>query len=211
MSILPAILTDDPAELRRQLHIIAGFSEWVHIDILDNTFVPGRTINIAEIEQATADIAVEMHLMVHQPERFIDTCVEHRVNRVLVHHGTLRETEDPVGLLKRFPCPVGIVLNPDVPVEDAEMYRDTVESVMIMGVQPGKQRQAQLPQTADRISEACGRFPDMPIAVDGGVNAQTIRKLRDAGAARFVVGSGIVHAPDPQRAFRELEDLLETQ
>ncbi|MBI3963900.1 MAG: hypothetical protein HY341_02770 [Candidatus Kerfeldbacteria bacterium] len=206
--ILPAILTDDPAELRRQLQTLSALSPWIHVDIMDGLFVPQRSVDPAALADIPLGVQLELHLMVRNPLSALEASHQPSVGRVLIHHEALAEYDRPRDVITRFPVPVGVALNPGTPLDAAELYTPTADTIVLMGVTPGRQGQSMDPATVERVADAFRRFPACPITVDGGVNADTLLALRNAGAKRFVVGSAIIGAPDPAGTYRQLAHQL---
>lgn len=208
--ILPAILTDDTDQLRQQLQTLSAFAPWIHVDIMDGLFVPQRSVDPAALADMSVGVQLELHLMVRNPLSALEASHQPSVGRVLIHHEALAEYDRPHEVITRFPVPVGVALNPGTPLDAAELYTATADTIVLMGVTPGRQGQAMDPATVDRVADAFRRFPSCPLTVDGGVNAETLLALRDAGAKRFIVGSAIIGASDPAGVYRHLTRQLET-
>ena len=187
-----------------------------HFDVGDGHFVEPITMGpivlqsiASRVHQAGA--VLDCHLMVETPERHFSQFREAGADSVTVHFETCPALPPVVGLARQEGLQVGLVFNPETPVEpvasaaiDAE-----VDLVLCMSVHPGWSGQAFIPESVERVRRLRDVLPDgMPVQVDGGVGRENIRELYDAGARLFVAASGIFGSGDPPAAYRGLVDEL---
>lgn len=200
----PSIMTADFLNLGRQIaDAEAAGIDFVHLDVMDGRFVPNISFGLPLVEalRAGTELPLDVHLMMVEPERWVERFVHAGADAVTVHvevcahlHGTLQAIRD----LGATP---GITLNPLTPVSliaDAIPY---VGQVLVMGVNPGFGGQTFIPSALDRIRVIRGlideRNPQCRLEVDGGVKATNLRRIVEAGADMVVVGSGIYNRDVP--------------
>lgn len=213
LEIIPAILTDNPVAFQTQLSHVIGRTTWVHVDIMDGTLVPSKTIPIHLLSATPKELSLEVHLMVAQPERYFELCAIIGAKRVIVHAAALKAIDGVQSLAQLHGFELVVAINPDQQLEDAMLIAAQVTAVQLMAVMPGAQGQEFIPITLERIKTLHAALPQKPIAVDGGLTLQTIEDVVRAGAQRLVIGSAIMHATDPIAAltqFQERAAALET-
>jgi ribulose-phosphate 3-epimerase len=191
--IIPAILTADPAELRDKLELLKGNSSWVHIDIMDGKFVPNSSINLFELGEAYQFFNLEIHLMVEHPEKYFEDCSAIAAKRVVYHWEALQN-------VPKQDFQTGVAINPETPIPH---FTEKPDSLLIMGVHPGFQGQAFVPEVLAKIKQAPA---DVLVGVDGGMNAEHIKQAFELGADYAVVGSSIWKSPDPMATFKEFNE-----
>lgn len=189
--IYPAILAHTFEEYVTRLELIeASEAQWAHVDIMDGQFVPNISVMPHEIVSVPTRLKFEMHLMTISPERYFSDLSVMNCARVLLHREGYETLEELAVAVKRardyFP-EVGVVYNPETPLEDCNGIG--VASVQCMGVHPGRSAQQLMEVTYDRIEECRKLHPKLVVAVDGGVNEYDIQPLKQAGAERFVIAS----------------------
>ena len=201
--IAPSLLSADFARLGEEVAaVVAAGADWLHLDVMDGHFVTNITIGppvLAALRPLT-EVPFDVHLMITQPERYLEDFAQAGANVIAVHvetsphlHRTLRE-------IRRLGCQAGVVLNPSTPPEAISYVLAEVDMVLIMTVNPGFGGQsfisAMIPKVVRmRHLVAQAGYP-IQIAVDGGVNLDTIGDLALAGAEIFVAGSAIFGTAD---------------
>jgi ribulose-phosphate 3-epimerase len=213
LQIAPSILSADFAELGRDIRMLNGCADLIHLDVMDGSFVPNISFGFPVIEAVSkiATIPMDAHLMVVHPERWIKRCAELGVTMTSFH---LEAVGDDAGKIideiKANGMKAGLVINPDIPVERLYPYIGQADYFLIMSVFAGFGGQKFIPESLQRIKalkeEITRRGFDSPIEVDGGVNAQNAAALKDAGASIFVAGSSVFKAEDPSQAVALLRN-----
>ena len=213
LQIAPSILSADFAELGRDIRMLNGCADLIHLDVMDGSFVPNISFGFPVIEAVSkiATIPMDAHLMVVHPERWVKRCAELGVAMTSFH---LEAVGDDAGKIideiKANGMKAGLVINPDIPVERLYPYIGQADYFLIMSVFAGFGGQKFIPESLQRIKalkeEITRRGFDSPIEVDGGVNAQNAAALKDAGASIFVAGSSVFKAEDPSQAVALLRN-----
>lgn len=207
--IIPAILTAEPRELREGLKILRGHTSWVQIDIMDGTFVPNTSINLFELGEAYQFFNLEIHLMVQNPEKYLEDCKSVGAKRVIFH---LEATESPAEVfhkMEEYRFQKAIAINPPTSVSKLPpSLVEKLDAVLLMSVNPGFQAQEFIASVLSKIQEIRKLKPNVLVGLDGGINAQNIRQVFDAGADYVGVGSAIMKADDPVAALRRLKELV---
>jgi ribulose-phosphate 3-epimerase len=208
--VAPSILSADFGRLAEEVQAVdrAG-ADWIHVDVMDGRFVPNITIGpvvVEAVRKATAK-PVDVHLMIVEPERYLEDFAKAGADHLLVHcepsatihlHRTLGHIRD----LGKIP---GVVLNPATPLSMIEYVLELCGVILIMTVNPGFGGQQFLPEMLPKIRalrRLCDdRGLDPVIEVDGGLGGENAWEVLDAGANAIVAGSHVFHAPDYERAI----------
>jgi len=206
IEIVPAILTHDPEEFVRLVHIFerAGVRR-VHLDIADGVFVPIRTITgHEEIRRLETPVEFDVHLMVADPVAACEPWRGTRARRMIVHVETTEDfstlAEHAHGCQKEL----GAAINPETPLEKLDAVNGTADFVQFMTVHPGEQGRAFLPEVPERIRLYHANHPHQTVMVDGGITPDTAPLCAAAGAGVLVSGSYVVRSPDPAAALKAL-------
>lgn len=207
--IIPAILTQDPADLRQKLDVFGGHSNWIHIDIMDGTLVPGRTVNLFELEEAYKFFNLEIHLMVEDPFKYFEDCSGIGAKRVIFHNEAVREHEPMLSALDSYEFQKGIALNKETSPELVSAYVSKISSILLMGVVPGAQGRSFDDAVLPKIQKAKELYPNLLCGVDGGIGAENIQSVFANGADYVLVGSKIMQAENPLEVFKSLEEMVQ--
>ena len=215
MKLAPSILSADFACLADEVDRVSHEADLLHVDAMDGHFVPNLTIGppvVASLRKRT-DLFLDCHLMVDNPGVLLDDFAKAGADRCIVHV----ELGDPRPLfdrLRALDCGVGLVVNPETPVEHAFPYLDDVDLLLVMSVHPGWGGQAFIPESLDKLrtarAEIAARGLTVELEIDGGINVETAPLAVRAGADILVAGSAIFHADDPAAAARELRAVATT-
>lgn len=219
--IIPALIISDKnlyndfEELKDKFErlrpFLAEFDNWVQVDITDDEFVTSKThISFEELTYFTKSVNVEFHLMILRLKQSIDKWIELGPKRIIFHIEA-SEPEDIKNIIvkcKQAQIEVGLALNPETPSSNIIPWLEDIDSVMFMGVHPGVSGQNLISDTATKIRLLRYNHPNIKIEVDGGVRVENIRQLKEAGADIFVVGSGLLAAPDVGQAIKDLKSAI---
>ncbi len=214
MQIAPSILAADFADLAAEIARIPN-ADWVHVDVMDNHFVPNLTIGLPVVEAllARAERPVDCHLMIEQPDRWAPEYAEAGADSVTFH---IEAAAAPVRLareLRRLGARAGVALRPATPVEQLEDMLAEIDMVLVMTVEPGFGGQEFLDVCLPKIRRAREMVSraglDIWVQVDGGISAETIERCAGAGADVFVAGSAVYGAEDAAAAVDDLRRLAE--
>ena len=200
--IAPSILSADFTQLGHQIkEAQTGECDWIHIDIMDGHFVPNMSMGIKAVEacrQAT-NLPLDVHLMVQEPEKFVQIFQEAGASHITVHVEATQNIHRLLQYIRQLGCVPGITLNPGTPVSALIPVLHMVDIVLVMTVNPGYGGQEFLPETGTKIREIRKHLdnihPEALIEVDGGISASTLPEAAEAGAQVFVAGNAIFSHP----------------
>ncbi len=215
IQIAPSILTADFTRLADEVESIADTADWVHVDVMDNHFVPNLTLGVPIVERlaAVSRLPLDCHLMIEDPDRWAPAYVEAGAASVTFH---VEAAGAPVRLareLRRAGARAGMALKPATPVEPYADLFPELDMVLLMTVEPGFGGQPFLDVVLPKIERARALLRDQGSAVwlqvDGGISEATIERAAAAGADVFVAGSAVYSAEDPGAMVAELRKAAE--
>lgn len=214
IEIAPSILAANFARLGDEIRTVeeAG-ADVVHVDVMDGHFVPNISIGIPVVEslRKATRLPLDVHLMIENPEEYIEEFIRAGADRVLVHEEATVHLDRALSMIREQGAQAGAVINPATPVAMLSDVLDKVDSVLVMSVNPGFGGQKFIPRAFEKIRQLNqwrARYNgDFRIAVDGGVEVDNIGELAQAGANTFVAGTSIFHTPDPAAAMRQMRKL----
>lgn len=207
ITIVPAILTDDPEEFLRLVHIFerAGVRR-VHLDICDGEFAPARTIlgypELNRLEET--NLKFDVHLMVREPEKACEPWRGTRAGRFIVHVEAAKDFRALAEHAHSCHKEMGAAINPETPLEKLEAVAADADFAQFMTVHPGAQGRTFVPEAAERIRTFAANHPGMTVMVDGGITPATAPQCVAAGASVLVSGSYVVRDSDPAAALLRL-------
>jgi len=214
IEIAPSILAANFARLEDAIRAVEqGGADVLHVDVMDGHFVPNISIGIPVVESLSkaTRLPLDVHLMIERPEEYIEEFVRAGAGRVLIHEEATVHLDRALGLIREFGAQAGAVINPATPVAMLAEVLNKVDTVLVMSVNPGFGGQKFIPGALEKIRQLNqwrarynGAFR---IEVDGGVDAENVAELAQAGANTFVAGTSIFHTPDPAAATRQLRKL----
>lgn len=203
IKISPSILSADFTRLTEELRAIeeAG-ADYLHVDVMDGRFVPNITIGpfIVEALKRATKLPLDVHLMIEEPERYIEDFAKSGSYIITVHAEATTHLHRTVQSIKEFGCRAGVSINPATPVSVLENIIDDVDLVLIMSVNPGFSGQSFIPGARGKIeavrSMIDSRGLKVEVEVDGGIKVGNIREVAASGADVFVSGSGVFGTED---------------
>ncbi len=212
--IAPSILSADFSKLGDEIRAVekAG-ADWIHIDVMDGHFVPNITIGplVVEAVKKVTDLTLDVHLMIENPEKYIQAFVDAGANLITVQVETCVHLNRVIQMIHEAGIKAGAVLNPSTSLSTIEWDLDNLELVMLMGVNPGFGGQKFIPATLDKVRALRKiiqeRGLETLIEMDGGVSKNTIKEISDAGVDVLVSGSAVFGTDDYTetiKAFRKL-------
>jgi ribulose-phosphate 3-epimerase len=211
--IAPSILSADFAALGAAVaEVERGGADLIHVDVMDGHFVPNLTIGPAVVRslKRVARVPLDVHLMITDPDRYIEAFAEAGASMMSVHAEVLPHLHRTIQAIKALGVQAGVVLNPSTPVVILEQIAGDVDFVLVMSVNPGFGGQKFIPRSTRKVADvraaldASGNTRAF-IEIDGGIDAQTAPEVVAAGARVLVAGTSIFNTPDPERATRELK------
>lgn len=201
IDIIPGILEKEWSRIEERLSLVAPHIDWVQIDIADNTLVPNETLldfsNFSEekLSPVLRHLSFEAHLMVTNPEKYIQPLVDAGFKRIIAHV----ECIDPRIFLEKAKyehVEVGIAVDGPTELEVIEPFLDQIDTVLVMTIEAGFSGQEFMQDTVEKIRRIHENFPDLPIEVDGGITDKSSKVARDAGATRLVSTSYLFKHPE---------------
>lgn len=214
--IAPSILSADFARLGEEVDaVLNAGADIVHFDVMDNHYVPNLTIG-PMVCKALRDYGVtapiDVHLMVSPVDGLIGDFAKAGASYITFHPDASTHVDRSLAMIRDAGCKSGLVLNPAMGLESLKYVMDKVDMILLMSVNPGFGGQKFIPATLDKLREvrelidASGH--DIRLEIDGGVTADNIREIAEAGADTFVAGSAIYNKPDYKEAIDAMREQL---
>ena len=212
--IAPSVLAADFANLQKDVEMInRSDADWFHLDIMDGIFVPNISFGMPVLEaiKKHATKFLDVHLMIVQPERYLETFQKLGANQISVHQEACPHLHRMVQQIKSLGCKAGVALNPHTPVSTLEEIIQDLDLVCVMSVNPGFGGQKFIENTYSKVSKLKelilkANAPTL-IEIDGGVNLGNATKLVSAGADVLVAGSFVFSAQNPIQTIKDLKNL----
>jgi ribulose-phosphate 3-epimerase len=204
VKLAPSILAADFARLGEQVRDAdAAGADWIHVDVMDGHFVPPISFGpvIVRWLRPVTGLPLDVHLMIEEPERHLEAFARAGADRITVHVETCPHLHRTIQQIKELGLKAGVTLNPATPLSTLEEILPEVDLVLIMSVNPGFGGQAYIPSSTAKIARLRQMLDAInspaEIQVDGGVNADTIAEIAEAGATVLVAGSAVFNDKAP--------------
>ncbi len=209
--ITPSILNADFSDLSAEIQRISEVSDLVHLDIMDNLFVPNFTFDFATASKIVSQstLPVDAHLMVNDADRIGPQYAEIGCASVTIHAEATQNIASTLKTLRSLGARAGLALKPGTEIAQYAQHIDLVDMFLIMTVEPGFGGQSFMNEMLPKISHMRKMIGDRPIwlQVDGGISVETIERATQAGADTFVAGSAVFGAQDPAAMVASLRAL----
>ena len=215
MKIAPSILSADFSRLKDEIEAVeAAGADWLHVDVMDGHFVPNITIGPVVVEwvRKVTAIPVDVHLMITDPDKYAPEFIKAGADWVSVHPDTCPNPNATLNRLRELGAKASIAVNPDVPLSKVEGCFKDIDMLLMMTVFPGFGGQAFIPEVLPKITQARKLIDQHQLSilveVDGGIKADNIDRVVEAGGEVIVSGSGIFKTADYAITIREMRQAV---
>ena len=214
--LAPSILSADFADLQSALSQCEdGGAHWIHVDVMDNQFVPNLTIGppVVKSLRPKTNKFLDVHMMVIDPERLVEAFARAGADLITFHIEATDDAQAVIDIIKASGTQVGISLKPSTPLSDVEHYYDQIDLILVMSVEPGFGGQGYIDGSTERVRKIKQKLTELClqdrvlIEVDGGIKLHNAKKVIDAGADVLVAGSAIFGTDDPAQTIRDFYNL----
>ena len=210
MQISPSVLNSDLSNLAAEVRRVQGAADWIHLDVMDNHFVPNLTFGLPVIESLlkSIDVPADCHLMIADPDRWAPGFAEAGAGSVTFHVEAASKPRMVAKDIRAAGARAGVAVKPGTSISQVSDLLPVIDMILVMTVEPGFGGQSFMAEMLPKIREARrlvdGSDVDVWIQVDGGIGPDTIEQCAAAGADVFVAGSAVYRAADPAVMVEQL-------
>lgn len=212
LKVAPSILSADFANLAAEIkRAEEGGADFIHVDVMDGHFVPNLTIGAPVVKaiKRNTHLELDVHLMIEEPDRYLEDFAKAGSNYLTVHVEACIHLQRTLAEIRRLGMKAGVALNPATPEDHIRYVLQDIDLVLVMSVNPGFGGQKFIAEVLPKIKRIRAMFDeigrkDVLISVDGGINAETARKVSEAGATMVVAGNSVYGSTDVTAAIRAL-------
>lgn len=206
--VVPSVLTQDTADLEKKIRALEPFADVIQVDIMDGEFVPNTSVGVEEVQKVGVKSQLEIHLMVKHPIKYIQPFAGIGAFRIIFHIESDDDPADVIREIKRLGLEAGIALNPPTSIDRIKPFLNSLDIVLVMGVNPGLQGQKFMPEVLLKVQAIKDIRPKIIIEVDGGVNADTGPALVDAGVDILNAGSYLVKQLPVKDHWERMQEII---
>lgn len=204
LKIAPSILSADFGKLNEEIAQIEAVSDVLHIDVMDGHFVPNISFGVPVMKWIKSSLSLDVHLMIDYPEKYIDDFVKAGASRIIFHFESQDKASSVIDKIILLGAKPAVAIKPKTSVSEIAEFLPMLDMVLVMTVMPGFGGQEFMPEMVKKIKELRSLGFDRDIGVDGGINAETAKICREAGANLLVAGSYIFRAKDRKAMVHSL-------
>jgi ribulose-phosphate 3-epimerase len=209
MLVIPAINEIKFEEVLKKINAAGKFSQWIHLDVVDGKFASNITWNnprdLAGLKHLKSHL--EVHLMIENPESVVEDWISSGVKRIIISLEALGGRQLPLLSNRNGNFEIGLAISPETLVEDLLPYLENIKFVLVLGVKPGLAGQKFNEDILEKVRFLKNYYPGVIIEVDGGINLETAKLAKKAGADVIVSASYIWKNQHPERIYKELETI----